>query len=266
MKKVLVLLVLVAAVVGGAVLFWDRALDVEVTVDDAGGLQAGDPVLYKGIRIGTVEAVGLRNGQASIRATIDQPHRESVRRGALFMVQGPGLLSNTPRSLQLADAGEGPALEDGATLKGTDAIGMLGRKARRAVEGFKVDIAAVLEGFGGALEPPPAGPPPAGPPSTEAPPTGGPPTGTAEGNNPVRKAEDLAEGALRSGADALRHAKEAMRQGLEAARKTMEGANDTLPEVRTQLEQAEKHLRAAGKTAEADKIKEALERLGKELE
>ena len=64
------------------------ALDFTIVFEDAKGLEPGDAVAYKGMRIGLVRAVELTPGRdVRVRVRIDRDFRETVYREARFVIE-----------------------------------------------------------------------------------------------------------------------------------------------------------------------------------
>ena len=197
-------------------------LRIDVAVDDAAGLAAGDPVRYRGLQIGTVESVGLEGGRPVIHARIDEAHRDQLRVGAQLVASGPGLLSDAPRALVVEDLGKGPPLKDRARIEGAGAGEVLGRKAKQVLEGLKTDLGEALDDLGkGAGE--------AAERAAEA-------VREAEqaGQAAGEEAKRLGEEATRLGEDALRVAE----QAAQAAERYAESGAEVLEQAREKGEEA----------------------------
>lgn len=133
--------------------------ELEVWLDDAGGVRAGDPVRLSGIEVGRIEAVGLRvDDQYPIVVTVAIDGGITLRQGASARLTSDGLLGAKflaidPGPVAGTELSQGPILgQAGASLEealatvaglGDDA-GTLLRDTRAVVQQLGPRLDAVL--------------------------------------------------------------------------------------------------------------------------
>ncbi len=118
---------------GGTCVQQVLGVEVGVQIDDAGGFQAGDPVEWRGVRIGEVKEVTLDGGRPTILCRIEGKHAKSLHADAQFVVRTPGLLGGDRRAVEVVHPGTGTALESGARVQGVTPGGLLQKQVQKAV-------------------------------------------------------------------------------------------------------------------------------------
>jgi preprotein translocase subunit YajC len=111
MRKVLLLLVIVAVVWFGARALAHRG-EVKATVvfDSAGAIRKGDPVVADGAPIGVVTKISHLDGSDAVSIRIDREHRRDVVSDSLFAIDGHRIVvTNTFAA--------GSPIADGAVLR-----------------------------------------------------------------------------------------------------------------------------------------------------
>ncbi len=121
-----ILLILTTAGAGAWFVYYMKGVKVIATFSSARGLAAQNPVIYKGIKIGSVADVKADfAGKAAATLKIESEHAGHLRQGALFVVssdnidcqKGPGILLGYCKD---ADPYQSPELKSGAVVQGED--------------------------------------------------------------------------------------------------------------------------------------------------
>lgn len=97
----------------------EEPLRFAVTFDDAGGIERGDEVHYKGLEIGEVRSVGVDSGgKVRVEVEVEGKYSEALTTTSMVEIERAGLLGG--RQLTVRD-GDGPrqALRSGDVLEGT---------------------------------------------------------------------------------------------------------------------------------------------------
>jgi len=99
-------------------------LQFSLTFQDARGLTAGDPVVYRGVEIGEVRSVELADRQGvRVAVLIRRPHRAAVYREARFVIERSRDHGTRPNARQLSvkdRPGERTPIEAGSTFEGDE--------------------------------------------------------------------------------------------------------------------------------------------------
>ncbi|MBN2371283.1 MAG: MCE family protein [Vicinamibacteria bacterium] len=100
-------------------------LTFTIVFKDARGLVSGDPVVYRGVKIGAVRSVDVANdGPARVSVLIQNMHREAVYREARFVIEEAGErgVRENGRQITIKDRrGERTRVEDGDVIEGSEA-------------------------------------------------------------------------------------------------------------------------------------------------
>jgi ABC-type transporter Mla subunit MlaD len=114
MKKLLVLLVILAAVWIGARYFAHRG-EVHATIvfHSAGALHKGDPVTENGVEAGEVTKVAHLDGQDAVSVRLTRDHRRAIVSDSLFAIDGHTLVVSNTFAV-------GTPVDDGAVLRARD--------------------------------------------------------------------------------------------------------------------------------------------------
>lgn len=90
-----------------------------VAFKDVEGLRSGDPVELNGIKVGEVSAVETGAGEVKVRLRLEAAQASGVRQEAVALI----VSEPDRRAVRLYNPpGQGPAVTDGATLKGFDSL------------------------------------------------------------------------------------------------------------------------------------------------
>jgi ABC-type transporter Mla subunit MlaD len=208
-------------------------LDFIVTFRDAKGLQPGQAVVYKGIRIGEVRSVDIEpSGTVRIGVRVSRRYRDSVCREAAFLIENPRgwLDTSVERQITVTDrGGSRTPIRGGDIIEGSD--GPLGQLLEQA----KALGAAAME------------------------------TAQKIGQEMSASVQTAA-----SSPEAQQLGAELQRYGTEAARLSREGyekfRREQLPRLKEEAKRLEKQLEDAGKSQEARKLREEFERWLKAIE
>jgi hypothetical protein len=119
-----VITVVFAAVLVSCVAEWG-GLTFTVVFKDARGLTAGDPVVYRGVKIGAVRSVDVTtDGPVNVGVLIHRKHRETVYREARFVIEEAkenGARQNG-RQITVKDRrGDRTSVEEGDVIEGSEA-------------------------------------------------------------------------------------------------------------------------------------------------
>jgi len=114
MKKLLLLLVLLAAVWLGARYFVHRG-EVHATIvfRNAGELRKGDPVTENGVDVGNVTKIAHLDGQDAVSVRLTREHRRAIVNDSLFAIEGHTLVVSNTFAV-------GAPVEDGEVLRARD--------------------------------------------------------------------------------------------------------------------------------------------------
>ena len=228
-RPVLLLFLLVLALAGCG---W-FGLDFVVTFRDARGLQPGQALVYKGVRIGEVRSVDIEpSGAVRVGVRVSRQYRDGVCREAAFVIESPrGWLDTSGvRQITVSDrGGSRTPIRSGDVLQGSD--GLLDELLGQA----KAVGAMAME--------------------------------TAQ-----RVGQELSTSLLAatSSPEAQQLGAELQRYGAEAARLSREGyetfRREQLPRLEEEAKRLEKQLEEAGKSEEARKLREQFDRWRKAIE
>lgn len=116
---IVVVLGLVSFAVGGLRIF-ERTYPLAVIVDDAAGLEAGDPVRVAGVAVGSVQSVERIPEDGTLRVDFDVDADVEVSRASTISVRLRTLLGK--KFLDITDPGSGPALAAGAVIPRSQTI------------------------------------------------------------------------------------------------------------------------------------------------
>lgn len=109
------------------------ALRFTLTFKDARNLQIGDPLVYRGLKIGEVKSISAEGTTIKVVVQVVRQYRNTVYREATYVIEAPdGLLDRSGRRQ--------------VTMKDP----MMGAKARSAVQ--EADIIAGSDGLAGTAE------------------------------------------------------------------------------------------------------------------
>ena len=151
-----ILLVASLSIAGGGPFAGSR-VPYTVRMDDAGGVQAGDPVRLAGVEVGRIDTVVLRDdAHWPVALAIEVDRGLELRQGASASLSSDGLLGTPFLALERGPAGANPleprAVIDGVGSTGIEAaLGDLSQLARKA-SGLVDDAGALFEGLGPRLE------------------------------------------------------------------------------------------------------------------
>jgi hypothetical protein len=143
----IVLIVLTGILAGCAM-----PLQFTITFKNARGLQAGNAVVYKGIKIGEVREVAIEQATGAVRVevSIDSKYQNSVYREALYMIDRPQgqAESSTERQITITDSGEiRTPVRPGDLIEGTEPVW---DQLRDAIRGAAREIFGSGGGKGGS--------------------------------------------------------------------------------------------------------------------
>lgn len=121
---------------------------ISVTFNYLGGLKTGQPVLYAGYKVGTVQSISIEEGPPGHVVTrLSVPADLPVHDNSQIMIASSGLIGD--KVIEILPASEpGQLVKDGATLEGTDPINMarvLGEVRGLVGDGQRTGIRATLE-------------------------------------------------------------------------------------------------------------------------
>jgi hypothetical protein len=208
-------------------------LDFVVTFRDAKGLQPGQAVVYKGIRVGEVRSIDIESsGTVRVGVRVSRQYRESVCREAVFLIENPrGWLDTSgERQITVTDrGGSRTPIGEGDVIEGSDGLldqllgqaKAVGAVAFEAAQKIGQELSASLQAAASSPE-----------------------------------AQQLGAELQRYGAEAARLS----REGYEKFRR------EQLPRLKEEAKRLEKHLEEAGKSEEARKLREDFERWLKAIE
>jgi hypothetical protein len=119
-----VTIVIVIGLVAGAFVMYRQTgpLSFTLVFDDGKGIQPGQFVVYKGVRIGEVKSVDLKDSQANVGVQIYAAQRKTAYKEASFRIAQRDLVSGE-HEIIMEDAGDvRTAIEQNSVLRGREGI------------------------------------------------------------------------------------------------------------------------------------------------
>jgi len=114
MKKLLLLLIVLAAVWVGARYFIHRGeLHATIVFREAGALRKGDPVSENGREVGSVTKIAHLDGQDAVSVRLEREHRRAIVTDSLFAIDGRTLVVSNTFAV-------GAPVDDGAVIRARD--------------------------------------------------------------------------------------------------------------------------------------------------